>query len=237
MSDAPRRRHIRIALTIALIAFGLLFLLHDRLRPRRTIDDRLAEFGDDARARLEPRLRAAGCTWPPPTAALVAHKDARTLTLHATDTGGAWRQVCSWPILGASGGPGPKLRAGDRQVPEGDYRVVALNPNSRFHVSLRLDYPNADDVTIARAEARDDLGGDIMIHGRSASIGCLAMGDPAAEELFTLAAALPAGALRVLILPCDLRAVPPAQAAAGKSTWVQARYEALLSAWVALAPH
>jgi murein L,D-transpeptidase YafK len=47
--------------------------------------------------------------------------------------------VRAYPIQAASGVPGPKLKEGDRQVPEGIYRLVLLNPNSRYHVSLRLD--------------------------------------------------------------------------------------------------
>ena len=53
--------------------------------------------------------------------------------------------ICVYPVLGASGVLGPKLKEGDRQVPEGVYRVPELNPNSDFHLSLRLDYPNEFD--------------------------------------------------------------------------------------------
>lgn len=100
---------------------------------------------------------------------------------------------------------GPKLRAGDLQVPEGLYRVELLNPNSRFHLSLRLDYPNAFDRRRARADGRTRLGGDIMIHGNAVSIGCLAMGDPAAEDLFVLAADTGIGHVSVIVAPTDLR--------------------------------
>jgi hypothetical protein len=100
---------------------------------------------------------------------------------------------------------GPKLRSGDRQVPEGLYRISALNPDSLFHVSLRVDYPNAHDRRRAAAEARTDLGGDIMIHGGRISIGCLAMGDPVVEELFVLAADTGLANLRLILSPLDLR--------------------------------
>lgn len=91
-------------------------------------------------------------------------------------------------MLAASGGPGPKLREGDLQVPEGVYRLTAFNPNSSYHLSLRVDYPNAEDRAaedraVARSDRRTSLGGDIFIHGKAVSIGCLAIGDPGIEEL------------------------------------------------------
>lgn len=63
-----------------------------------------------------------------------------------------------------TGGLGPKERQGDGRVPEGRYRVIAHNPNSAYHLSLRIDYPTAAQLAEAR-RAGIDPGGDIMIHG------------------------------------------------------------------------
>jgi hypothetical protein len=90
-------------------------------------------------------------------------------------------------------------------VPEGFYRIIYMNPNSKFHVSLRLDYPNAFDRLQAMREGRTRLGGNIMIHGSYVSIGCLAMGDVAAEDLFTLAADTGQDNIHVLLCPVDFR--------------------------------
>jgi murein L,D-transpeptidase YafK len=127
-------------------------------------------------------------------------------------------------VQAASGGPGPKLREGDRQVPEGLYKLLWLNPNSSYHLSMKLDYPNAFDRGKGRADGRTRLGGDIFIHGRAASIGCLAMGDPAIEELFTLVAEVGVGNVRVTIAPHDLRRRP---APTDGPAWVRELYEAL----------
>ena len=192
---------------------------------KHAIKDRLADFGAAAEARLVPRFTAAGVPWPPPRATLAAFKDTRRLELYASaTTDGVLRFVHAWDILAASGGPGPKLREGDGQVPEGIYAVTALNPNSAYHVSLRLDYPNADDRAQGERDGRTRLGGDIMIHGRAASVGCLAMGDPAAEELFLLAARCGLANLSVLIAPTDLRRGPPPLAG---EPWIAARYAAV----------
>src|SRR5690606_33287906 len=104
------------------------------------------------------------------------------------DAHGAWVAVHQYPVLAASGQAGPKLREGDRQVPEGFYAIESLHPNSRFHLALRVNYPNQSDRQRAAEDGRTNLGGDIMIHGSNASVGCLAMGDPAAEDLFVLVA-------------------------------------------------
>jgi hypothetical protein len=196
----------------------------------RTIDERLAEFGGAAESRLIPRCIAAGVAWPPARATLLALKDARRLELYLPGQAGSPRFVHAWEILAASGGPGPKLREGDGQVPEGIYAVSALNPNSVYHVSLRLDYPNADDRAQGLRDGRSRLGGDIMIHGKAVSIGCLAMGDAAAEELFTLAARCGVANISVLIAPTDLRR----RAAPAAKGWVAERYDLLRLAMSAL---
>jgi L,D-transpeptidase catalytic domain len=94
------------------------------------------------------------------------------------ETSGQVVFIHSYSVLVASGHNGPKLREGDRQVPEGFYRITSLNPNSSYHLSIKLNYPNAFDQQHADEEGRDRLGGDIFIHGKAASIGCLAMGRP-----------------------------------------------------------
>jgi murein L,D-transpeptidase YafK len=94
------------------------------------------------------------------------------------------RLLKTFPILAQSGNPGPKHQEGDLQVPEGVYRIAVFNPESRFHLSLGLNYPNEADR--ARVDSRKP-GGDIYIHGSAVSIGCLAMGDEAIEQIFLLA--------------------------------------------------
>ena len=90
-------------------------------------------------------------------------------------------------------------------MPEGVYALAGLNPNSTFHLSIKVDYPNAFDREKARGDGRTNLGGDIFIHGASSSIGCLAMGDPAIEELFVLVADVGFGNTQLIVAPYDLR--------------------------------
>lgn len=171
----------------------------------RTVEERLQQYGDRARGRLKPFFAAAHVSYPPQKVILVALKGERLLQVCAADTTGAMRFICSYPIRGLSGHAGPKLREGDRQVPEGVYPVESLNPNSRFHLALRVGYPNAFDREQAQRDGRTNLGGDIMIHGSSVSVGCLAMGDQTAEDMFVLAADVGLPHLTVLIAPVDFR--------------------------------
>jgi murein L,D-transpeptidase YafK len=60
---------------------------------------------------------------------------------------------------------GHKKEEGDSRTPEGRYVLDARNPNSEFFLSVRVSYPNADDIRAAQARGVDP-GGAIMIHGQ-----------------------------------------------------------------------
>lgn len=117
-----------------------------------------------------------------------------------------WKLVKRYEICTIPGKPGPKIRQGDRQVPEGWYKIDSINPNSSFHLSLRINYPNAADSVRSRNEK--DPGGDIFIHGDCYSVGCLPIQDAPMEEVFWLTIqslyAFPHCEIPVLILPFDL---------------------------------
>lgn len=174
-------------------------------KPKATVAERLEQYGPAARARLEPHFKAVGIAYPPQRLVLVGLKQERVLEVWVSADGKRYKLLHTYPILAASGVSGPKLREGDRQVPEGLYRVELLNPSSLYHLSLRVNYPNEFDLKHARAEGRTQPGSDIMIHGKAASIGCLAMGDPAIEEIFTLAAETGIEKISIILAPVDFR--------------------------------
>ena len=105
---------------------------------RRSIEQVLASHKSRVEKRLEPRFRFAGADWPPEAVTLLALKDTRSLELWARSEG-KWRHIRDYRIKAMSGGVGPKLQEGDLQVPEGFYRIEALNPMSSYHLSLKLD--------------------------------------------------------------------------------------------------
>lgn len=194
----------------------------------RTVADVLKTIGPEAEKRLRKRFAAAGVRYPPKQVHLLAFKEEKRLELWAA-AGGQPRRIAVFPLLDESGALGPKLREGDYQIPEGFYRVIWLHPNSQYHLSMKLDYPNEFDREQAKKEGRTDLGGQIFIHGRDVSIGCLAVGDPAIEELFVLAARVGIDRVSTIIAPRDLRTLPPPDLGERELAWVPFLYAQIAS--------
>lgn len=167
--------------------------------PRAPLADRLAEnrfkAGDPAFIRI--------------------FKESSELELWMQDEKG-WRLFDTWPICRWSGTLGPKLKEGDGQSPEGFYTVSksALNPNSNYHLSFNLGFPNAFD----RAQGR--TGSFLMVHGNCLSIGCYAMTDAGIEEIYGLVeAALDNGQRSVPVHIFPFRMTDEAMQANAGSEW------------------
>ena len=132
-------------------------------------------------------------------------QDKGVLQMWKRGEGGAFQldrnfDICTW-----SGSLGPKLMEGDGQSPEGFYfiRPSSLNPNSSYHLSFNLGFPNAYD------RARGFTGSFLMVHGDCVSIGCYAMTDDGIEEIYADVEAAFAdgqGFIRVHIFPFEMTA-------------------------------
>lgn len=146
--------------------------------------DRVAAARSQREAALRQKFARAGVAYPPRELFLRGFKREEALEMWARTGRGPFRLVHTYPWTVNSGGPGPKRRQGDRQIPEGFYVIDAFNPQSRFHLSLRVNYPNASDRV--RSD-RERPGDDIYIHGDAVSIGCVALGDAAIEEVYLAA--------------------------------------------------
>jgi murein L,D-transpeptidase YafK len=142
----------------------------------------------------------------PMVARIVVSKSQGVLTAYGSDG----RILATFPAIVGRQALGTKMREGDERTPEGEYYVCFKNPRSRFHLSLGLSYPNTGDAerglregSITPVEYREiveahdaklvppwktALGGEIFIHGgmegRGGTAGCVAISDPAMEELF-----------------------------------------------------
>lgn len=192
----------------------------DRGTPRRMTDVAAAlrnAIGTPVKARVEE----VGLNYPPARLALIALKEERQVEIWGANEEGAFTRIHTYPIRAASGGAGPKTRYGDEQVPEGEYRLSLMNPASRFHLSMKISYPNRADRDQAVREGRFGLGGDIYMHGSNVSIGCIAIGDRAIEEVFFLVAESGHANVEVIVAPRDLRlhAAPD-----DRREWVNKRY-------------
>ncbi|KPL68183.1 hypothetical protein SZ64_08655 [Erythrobacter sp. SG61-1L] len=152
-------------------------------------------------------LALSSCTsvreGPLPRADLVrVDKSERTLTLYA---GGEALKTYSGIQLGAAP-QGHKQFEGDERTPEGRYTIDTRNPNSAYHLSLRISYPNGQDRAYAQAKGRSP-GGDIFIHGQPNGLpvgrmpgdwtdGCIALSNSEMDELWQ---AVPDGTPIVII--------------------------------------
>lgn len=131
----------------------------------------------------------------PPNAladAIIVNKSARTLTLLAHG-----RTLAIYHGIRLGGAPhGQKQAEGDERTPEGPYRISGRNPNSRYHLSLRISYPDAKDMAAARA-AGHAPGGDIFIHGQPNWLpigqltwdwtdGCIALSNAEMDQVWRL---------------------------------------------------
>ena len=91
----------------------------------------------------------------------------------------------TYKICALAGTLGPKRMEGDYQVPEGFYHINEFNPNSLYHLSLGLNYPNMSDRMLSDST---QPGGDIYIHGSCVTTGCIPITNQQIEELYILAA-------------------------------------------------
>jgi murein L,D-transpeptidase YafK len=225
-----------LAKFFALIVFLLLASLqtgcvsHQSEPWQGALNTTVGYYAPAAETRLKPYFQRANINYPPAQIALLIFKQEKRLELWVGNQNAKWTFIKAYPILAASGGAGPKLREGDDQVPEGIYKIIALNPHSRFHLSLDLNYPNEFDRQHARLEHRLHPGSNIFIHGSNVSIGCVAIGNAAIEELFVLIYRTGLAHTEVIIAPNDLRVAAPARGNKKPPRWVPVLYQHIAEA-------
>lgn len=136
---------------------------------------------------------------------IVLDKSERRLTMFYQG-----REIRSYEVALGKNPVGPKMRRGDGRTPEGLYFIEGRNPESKYHLSLRISYPAEKDLTVATRRGVSP-GGDIMIHGLPPAFstvgalhrqqdwteGCVAVTNAEIEEIWR---AVPNGA-RILIIP------------------------------------
>ena len=150
---------------------------------RRTTESVVAEV-EKAKPALALLAKAAGSKL-----RINVFKEERTVEISSP----GWINPVVYKMTAFSGKLGPKLKEGDRQIPEGIYCVEYMNPNSSYHLSFKVSYPNDFDKAMAEKEGRTNLGGDIMIH------------DKAIEDIFYLVAKVGFKNVEIVIAPYDMR--------------------------------
>lgn len=196
-----------------LVLAALIFLRYGRslymplittLKGKETVQSVYEKIVPSVEERLSSNLLALNIDGWPDKLVFVGLKEERILEVYAIIES-EYFLVKRYPFTAFSGVIGPKLLEGDKQIPEGIYFIEYLNPNSAYYLSMKVNYPNEFDREKALIDGRNNLGGDIFIHGKDATIGCIPIGDTAIEELFVLASNAMNNGVKVLILPWDFR--------------------------------
>lgn len=186
-----RRFSTLVLLAVPVVAAGSVFALPAPIRDAYLISIQrhyrvwLASTGQPMPGtpdldRLPERLQSQGLSLGTPIMMRIFKREFELELFMLKD--GRYELFATYPICKWSGRLGPKLATGDRQAPEGFYSVdrTALNPNSRWHRSFNLGFPNAYD----RSQGRS--GSFLMVHGGCGSIGCYAMTDSVIDEIWTI---------------------------------------------------
>lgn len=173
MMAAATRYMLALALLIPIVA-------HGSGSEDIPFSDRSREAGLRQASELRRALAAQGLEFGAPVFIRI-FKQSRELELFVEGPEG-FERFRSYPVCRISGHPGPKRFRGDFQAPEGFYAVrpESLNPNSDFHLSFDIGYPNERDRLAGHT------GSNIMVHGGCVSQGCFAMTDGYMEQIYTL---------------------------------------------------
>ena len=190
------RQALGLIVIVALFGAGYLLLTSEgrqvldrasinytRWQNHRYYRDGLPLPGTPDLARFDERLEAKGLALGAPIFLRIFKLESELEIWMEQD--GRYQLFATYPICLWSGRLGPKLAEGDRQAPEGFYSVTKdeLNPNSRWHRSFSLGFPNAYDRALGRT------GSFIMVHGGCQSVGCFAMTNNVVDEIWKLVTA------------------------------------------------
>lgn len=149
---------------------------------------RFALFGILATALSACASKFRTYTGPEVTRVVVLKEQRKMYLLHGN------RALKSYDIALGFEPAGHKKIEGDGKTPEGHYLIDRRNPDSRFHLSLGISYPNQRDVAYAKALGKEP-GGDIFIHGEGTLLsklkpdwtwGCIAITNKEMEEVYAM---------------------------------------------------
>lgn len=154
------------------------FIDYQRNFPR--VEDALNRKTDT----LKKQFAAAGLQWPAKQIYIRSFKyDSQLEVWVRNNVNEPFKLFKTYSVCALAGTLGPKRMEGDYQVPEGFYYINEFKPNSIYHMSLGLNYPNASDKIISHDT---DPGGDIYIHGSCVTVGCIPIQDFQIEEVYIL---------------------------------------------------
>ncbi|AHE67205.1 L,D-transpeptidase family protein [Legionella oakridgensis] len=219
---------MRYLFIILLLSYhSLMYGMAPKVNLNKAIDNAVRRYGLQTEPHLKTLFSRAGVDYPPKDITLLAFKKERHIELWARGEHTLWRYIHTYPLTAFSGRLGPKLKEHDLQIPEGIYHLTSFNPFSAHHLSMMIDYPNHFDRLQAIKDGRTKLGGNIFLHGKSSSVGCLAVGDKAIDQLFLLVRRVGLSHTKIIIAPNDLRREKPATSTFAQPRWLPELYKEL----------
>lgn len=148
-------------------------------------NQRVLEARTDKRMELKQLFRERGMAYPAAEIFMRVFKREHVLEMWVRPEGkDRYTLLKTYQVCALSDNPGPKRTKGDLQTPEGFYYIDDFNPQSDYHLSLRVNYPNESDRILG---ADHTMGGDIFIHGGCRTAGCMAVTDENIKEIYWLA--------------------------------------------------
>lgn len=133
---------------------------------------------------IKKQFEKANLQWPPKQVYLRSFKyDSQLEVWVRSNSKETFKLFKTYKVCALSGAMGPKRIEGDYQVPEGFYCINEFKPNSLYHLSLGINYPNASDLMLS-----DSLkpGSEIYIHGNCITVGCIPLQNDPIEELYLI---------------------------------------------------
>lgn len=133
---------------------------------------------------IKKQFEKANLQWPPKQVYLRSFKyDSQLEVWVRSNSKEPFKLFKTYKVCALSGAMGPKRIEGDYQVPEGFYCINEFKPNSLYHLSLGINYPNASDLMLS-----DSLkpGSEIYIHGNCITVGCIPLQNDPIEELYLI---------------------------------------------------
>lgn len=178
-------KQVVLAVIMIVLGLGKLYAQQQSFLDNQKMFPKVVYAYRDKEEQLKKEFEKKGLTYPAKYIFLRSFKLDSELEIWVknkpTDT---FRLFKSYRVCTLSGKMGPKRKEGDMQVPEGFYYINDFNPNSNYHLSLGINYPNFSDKVLSDPKKP---GKEIYIHGSCLTIGCIPLTDEFIDEVYILA--------------------------------------------------
>lgn len=172
------------ALLLMCVFFSMLLKAQNSYIGNIKASTKLSDIFSRTEDSLKKQFHNKHLVWPPASLYIRSFKYDRQLEVWVADSvNSKYKLFKTYKVCMQSGTMGPKRMEGDYQVPEGFYYINEFNPNSNYHLSLGLNYPNVSDKILSDSTRP---GSAIYIHGSCVSVGCIPIDDVPIEELYVI---------------------------------------------------